>query len=236
MLESLCFTYVYCGKNWTSVLWGLQDYNTFLLPQLPCYTLAIWNWLISHNWNFVFLDQHLPFPRLSDLTSLHPLCCHESLYWRACVWCVFSICLSDLISQLDPVTADRVVKASGRKADRSAAPAGLLPSVLLLYTCPEGWLHFQSSVLSMTTHPRARAAVLRAAQEEQVFILFVPLNLTFSCCGSPSLLCVVSKWQVSVDLLPFIASDDQEELLHPCETDTNAFNPKKISQTSDSRG
>lgn len=159
-----------------------------------------------------------------------------SLLESPCMMCLQYLSFWHHLSAGSCHRTDRVVKASGRKAGRSAAPAGLLPSVLLLYTCPEGWLHFQSSVLSMATHPRARAAVLRAAQEEQVFIFFVPLNLTFSCCGSPSLLCVVSKWQVSVDLLPFIASDDQEELLHPCETDANAFNPKKISQTSDSRG
>lgn len=121
MLESLCFTYVYCGKNWVSVLCSLQDYNTFLLPQLPRYTLAIQSWLILHNWNFVFLDQHLPFPRFSNLTSLHPLCCHESRYWRARIWCVFGICLSDLNSQLNSVTAQTGVgKASGRKAGWSA--------------------------------------------------------------------------------------------------------------------
>lgn len=205
MLESLCFTYVYCGKNWTSALWGLQDYNTFLLPQLPCYTLAIWNWLISHNWNFVFpwstpaisqaFRPHQPPPSLLPWVSLL-----ES----PCMMCLQYLSFWPHLSAGSCHCTDRVVKASGRKAGRSAAPAGLLASVLLLYTRPEGWLHFQSSVLSMTTHPRARAAILRAAQEEQVFILFVPLNLTFSCCGSPSLLCVVSKWQVSVDLLPFM--------------------------------
>lgn len=132
MLESLCFTYMYCGKNWTSVLCSLQGYNTFLLPQLPCCTLAIQNWLILHNWNFVFLDQHLPFPRFSDLTSLHPLCCHESPYWRARIWCVFGICLSDLNSQLNPITAQ-----TGWRRQAAGKRVGL-PATCSVGVCSSG--------------------------------------------------------------------------------------------------
>lgn len=112
-----------------------------------------------------------------------------------------------------------------------AAPMGLLPSSCFFTLGLRGdhsWSSVSASLLTL------EPGLLSPGQ---VFIPFVPLTLpphlrfcsqvhtaSFCCCFR-----VTSECQLLLFMRLLIVSENQGVTLHPPETDTNAFNPVKIS-------